>query len=75
MDYRNAVKWYQWDPTKWFIAACSWFGIASHLKVFPDVEIKKSLLTMKLKRLKAEQDDLPSPSKSNDLPIVSWESC
>lgn len=20
MDYRNAIKWYQFDPTKWFIA-------------------------------------------------------
>jgi len=32
-DFRNALRWYQYDPTKWFIAICSWFGLASHLKV------------------------------------------
>ncbi|MFN3587507.1 MAG: acyl-CoA desaturase, partial [Moraxellaceae bacterium] len=26
-DYRNGVKWWQFDPTKWLIAALSWVGI------------------------------------------------
>ncbi len=75
MDYRNAVKWYQWDPTKWFIAVCSYLGAASHLRVFPDVEVTRSQLTMKLKQLKTELDSLPWPVASDDLPIISWESC
>lgn len=33
MDYRNAIKWYQYDPTKWFIWVCQELGLASHLKV------------------------------------------
>lgn len=33
MDYRNAIRWYQYDPTKWFIKVCSMLGLASHLKV------------------------------------------
>ena len=33
MDYRNAIKWYQYDPTKWFIYGCQKLGLASHLKV------------------------------------------
>jgi fatty-acid desaturase len=33
MDYRNAIRWYQYDPTKWFIWACQKLGLASHLKV------------------------------------------
>jgi stearoyl-CoA desaturase (delta-9 desaturase) len=32
-DYRNAIRWYQYDPTKWFIALCAKIGLASHLKV------------------------------------------
>lgn len=75
MDYRNAVKWYQWDPTKWFIAACSFTGLASHLRKFPDVEIKRSLLTMQLKKLDEEQRSIPWPIASDDLPIISWETC
>jgi stearoyl-CoA desaturase (delta-9 desaturase) len=33
MDYRNAIRWYQYDPTKWFIWVCQQFNLASHLKV------------------------------------------
>jgi stearoyl-CoA desaturase (delta-9 desaturase) len=33
MDYRNAIKWYQYDPTKWFIWSCGQLGLASQLKV------------------------------------------
>lgn len=74
MDYRNAIKWYQYDPTKWFIAVCSYLGLASHLQVFPDGEIRKSKLTMELKRLKKEQDGLRKPVDPTELPIISWES-
>ncbi len=24
-DYRNGVRWYQWDPTKWLVRTLSWF--------------------------------------------------
>ncbi|KAI0346995.1 delta 9-fatty acid desaturase protein [Trametopsis cervina] len=73
MDYRNAVKWYQWDPTKWFIAACGKFGWASHLKMCPDGEVQKSEFTMKLKKLKEDQDKIHWPLTAKDLPIVEWE--
>ena len=75
MDYRNAVKWYQWDPTKWFIAVCAKLGFATHLRVFPDMELKKSEFTMKLKHLKREQDRLKWPVESGDLPVVDWDAC
>ena len=75
MDFRNAIKWYQYDPTKWFIWVCSKLGLASHLKTFPDNEIKKGELTMQLKRLRAEQDAISWPSNTHDLPVVSWKSC
>ena len=75
MDYRNAVKWYQFDPTKWFIAACAAFGLASNLRVFPANEIGKSELAMQLKRLKGVQDAIHRPAQVADLPVVGWESC
>ncbi|KAI5889751.1 uncharacterized protein SCHCODRAFT_02635511 [Schizophyllum commune H4-8] len=74
MDYRNAIKWYQYDPTKWFIATCRSIGLASHLKVFPDNEVRKGQLTMQLKRLRETQERLTWPSDSNDLPVITWES-
>ena len=31
-DYRNGVRWYQWDPTKWLIALLANVGLAWNLK-------------------------------------------
>ncbi|PCJ40934.1 MAG: acyl-CoA desaturase [SAR86 cluster bacterium] len=31
-DYRNGIKWYHYDPTKWFIKACSWLKLTSNLR-------------------------------------------
>jgi stearoyl-CoA desaturase (Delta-9 desaturase) len=74
MDYRNAIKWYQYDPTKWFIYVCSAFGLASHLKTFPDNEVRKGQLTMQLKRLRELQEKLEWAAPDADLPVISWES-
>lgn len=75
MDYRNAIKWYQYDPTKWFIKTMSWLGLASHLKAFPDSEVQKGQMTMELKKIKARSDKIAWPKSSNDLPIISWDEC
>ena len=74
MDFRNAIKWYQYDPTKWFISACYWLGLASHLKEFPSNEIKKGEYTMELKKLKSVGETLDWPIDSNELPVISWTS-
>ncbi|CCM02507.1 uncharacterized protein FIBRA_04609 [Fibroporia radiculosa] len=74
MDYRNAIKWYQYDPTKWFIWTMSQFGLASHLKVFPDNEVRKGQLAMQLKRLRETQEGLSFAPEGNELPVISWES-
>nr|AEZ65020.1 delta 9-fatty acid desaturase [Cunninghamella echinulata] len=74
MDYRNAIRWYQYDPTKWFIWVCSKFGLASHLKVFPENEVRKGELTMQLKKLRKTQDALTWPPDVDELPVISWES-
>jgi len=75
MDYRNAFRWYQYDPTKWFIGACQYVGLASHLREFPSNEIEKGALTMKLKELKQVQDSLAWPVASSKLSVVCWDTC
>lgn len=52
-DYRNGVKWWQYDPTKWFILGLSKIGLAKNLKTVDDLTIRHAELTMKFKR--AEQ--------------------
>ncbi|KAF8914806.1 delta-9 CoA desaturase [Mucidula mucida] len=73
MDYRNAILWYQFDPTKWFIATCKFFGLASHLRTFSGNEIAKGALTMKLKDLKRVQETIIWPTPEEKLPVVTWQ--
>lgn len=74
MDYRNAIKWYQYDPTKWFIWTMKQLGLAYQLKTFPSNEIRKGQLTMELKRLRETQQNLEWPNECDDLPVVDWDS-
>ncbi|THH19425.1 hypothetical protein EUX98_g8780 [Antrodiella citrinella] len=73
IDYRNAIKWYQYDPTKWFIALSAWIGLSSHLQTFPENEISKGALTMSLKKLKTIQDKITWPTEFKHLPVVDWD--
>ncbi|HXV27814.1 MAG TPA: fatty acid desaturase [bacterium] len=34
-DYRNGIRWYHWDPTKWFIFTLSKIGVTWDLKRTP----------------------------------------
>jgi len=72
-DFRNAIKWYQYDPTKWFIWTMSQLGLASQLKVFPDNEIRKGQIAMQLKKLSREAENTEWPRDSNHLPVLSWD--
>ncbi len=53
-DYRNGVKWWQYDPTKWLIATLAKVGLASDLKRVDDLTIKHAELTMRFKRAEKE---------------------
>ena len=52
-DYRNGVRWWQWDPTKWLIGGLSLVGVTRRLKRTPWFQIQRALLAMQFKR--AEQ--------------------
>jgi stearoyl-CoA desaturase (delta-9 desaturase) len=43
-DYRNGVRWWQYDPTKWAISAFTWLGLARSLKRVPEFQIRKALV-------------------------------
>jgi stearoyl-CoA desaturase (delta-9 desaturase) len=51
-DYRNGVRWYHWDPTKWMIRTFAACGLAYGLRRTPWSEIIKAQLQMDEKRLK-----------------------
>jgi stearoyl-CoA desaturase (delta-9 desaturase) len=49
-DFRNGVRWWQWDPSKWFIALMSWIGLARNLKRVPWFRIQRSMLDSQFRR-------------------------
>jgi stearoyl-CoA desaturase (delta-9 desaturase) len=34
-DYRNGIRWYDWDPTKWWIKTLSFIGATKRLTITP----------------------------------------
>lgn len=52
-DYRNGVRWYHWDPTKWAIKFFSWLGGAYSLRRTPWSQIIRAQMNMDEKRLKS----------------------
>lgn len=49
-DYRNGIRWWQWDPTKWMIASLSWVGLTSNLRRTPEFQIQRAKLQRQFER-------------------------
>ena len=41
-DFRNGLRWYQWDPNKWFIRALAGAGLAGDLRRTPEPVIREA---------------------------------
>lgn len=52
-DFRNGIRWWHWDPSKWIICALSWVGLTSRLKRTPAVAIHRARLAMQFRRVEA----------------------
>lgn len=50
-DYRNGIRWYQWDPTKWFLNLLKFVGCVRGLKRTPQSQILRARLEMDERRL------------------------
>jgi stearoyl-CoA desaturase (delta-9 desaturase) len=49
-DYRNGIRWWQWDPTKWLIRGMAMFGLTKKLRTTPSVAIEQARLDMQFNR-------------------------
>ncbi|MFT5298924.1 MAG: stearoyl-CoA desaturase (delta-9 desaturase) [Colwellia sp.] len=49
-DYRNGIRWWQFDPTKWLIKGCEYLKLTKKLRTYSDDKIEKARLAMVLKR-------------------------
>ncbi|MCW8345074.1 acyl-CoA desaturase [Vibrio sp. ZSDZ65] len=62
-DYRNGIRWWQFDPTKWLIKSCSWFGLTSDLKRVSSYKIEKARLARTLQVAKIKAVSLPDSDR------------
>jgi stearoyl-CoA desaturase (delta-9 desaturase) len=67
-DYRNGVRWWHWDPSKWIICSLSWVGLTRRLRRTPAVVIQRARLTMQFRRVQASLQH-----RSGVLPRVDIE--
>ncbi|HKL50418.1 MAG TPA: fatty acid desaturase [Wenzhouxiangellaceae bacterium] len=51
-DYRNGIRWWQYDPSKWLINALAWTGMVTDRKRTPWFRIQRARLAMEFARLK-----------------------
>jgi len=68
MDYRNGIKWWHFDPTKWLIAACSWVGLSKDLKRVPNFKIQRAMLQAQFERAREKLAQAKAnPSRLQEL--------
>lgn len=62
-DYRNGIRWWQYDPTKWLIKTCHWLGLAKNLRITPAIRIEKAKAQVML--AKATQNLALKPNRQH----------
>ncbi|AEO66985.1 767ff969-1030-495c-8f3a-8f34f4ba314a [Thermothielavioides terrestris] len=72
-DFRNAIEWWQYDPTKWFIWTMKQLGLAWNLKKFPQNEIEKGRVQQLQKKLDQKRATLDWGVPLESLPVISWD--
>ncbi|GAO15657.1 hypothetical protein UVI_02019260 [Ustilaginoidea virens] len=72
-DYRNAIEWWQYDPTKWAINAWKMLGLAYDLKQFRANEIEKGRVQQLQKKLDQKRATLDWGTPLEQLPVISWD--
>jgi len=72
-DYRNAIEFWQYDPTKWLIWGLSKIGLTFNLKATPQNEINKAKYQVQQRVLDREQAKLTYGTGFDVLPRMSKE--
>jgi stearoyl-CoA desaturase (delta-9 desaturase) len=58
-DFRNGIRWYQWDPAKWFIGALRGLGLANGLLTTPLPQIEQARMRAALRVVEPKMDRVP----------------
>jgi stearoyl-CoA desaturase (delta-9 desaturase) len=82
-DYRNGVKPWQFDPTKWTIWLLAKFGLARNLRTVPEEKILKAQIAEQERRLRKKLESHPTADAIHGMlesarsrmheAVVRWE--
>ncbi|MGR5064712.1 acyl-CoA desaturase [Photobacterium sp. DNB22_13_2] len=73
-DYRNGIRWWQFDPTKWLIKSLSWLGATKNLRTSPEDRIEKAKARMLHNRVQKKlMDNLANQSTQLKLARLDEE--
>ena len=50
-DFRNGIRWFHWDPAKWFISTLGAMGLASDLRSIAPPQIEQARLDAGLRQI------------------------
>ena len=71
-DYRNGIRWYDWDPAKWWIAALHYAGLAKGLLVTPLPQIEQARLRAALRLVEPRIASSAPAGSTPDRRPASW---
>jgi stearoyl-CoA desaturase (delta-9 desaturase) len=72
-DYRNAIEWHQYDPTKWAIWTWKQLGLAYDLKQFRQNEIEKGRIQQLQKKIDRKRSTLDWGVPLEQLPVMEFD--
>jgi stearoyl-CoA desaturase (delta-9 desaturase) len=58
-DFRNGIRWYHWDPAKWFIGGLKGMGLAGDLITTPPPQVEQARMSAALKLAKEKIESAP----------------
>jgi len=70
-DYRNGILWYDYDPTKWLINVCEFFGLALRLQISDPCDIQKALIVTAEQKLAVARSKFNWGPQSSLLPKMT----
>ena len=70
-DYRNGIRWWQFDPTKWLIALSEKLGLARDLKRVPEFKIQRAMLDRQFER--AHEELAAAARPENESRLAEWK--
>ena len=59
-DFRNGIRWYQWDPAKWWIGALNWMRLATDLRSTAPPQIEQARLRAALRLVEPKIASAPT---------------